>query len=68
MDNYDLILIPSFETKEMSGKSQRKLRAKSSQDVADLCPFPVPAIPDLESVAVGKAGFGGERSLHQQDL
>ena len=29
VDNYDLILIPSFETKEMSGKSKRKLRAKS---------------------------------------
>ena len=29
VDNYDLILIPSFETKEMSGKRKRKLRAKS---------------------------------------
>ena len=29
VDNYDLILLPSFETKEMSGKRQRKLRAKS---------------------------------------
>jgi len=29
LDNFDLILLPTFETKEMSIKSKRKIRAKS---------------------------------------
>jgi putative transposase len=29
MDRFDLILLPTFETKEMSAKSKRKIRAKS---------------------------------------
>ena len=68
VDNYDLILIPSFETSEMAQRGQRKLRSKSVRMLLSFAHFRFRHISDLESLADREAGHGGKRSVHQQDL
>jgi len=55
LDNFDLILLPTFETKEMSIKSKRKLRAKSVRALLGYSFFRFGQRLETAATALGKS-------------
>ena len=66
--NYKVILLPTFETQDMTRRAGRKIRSKTARMMLTPPPLRVQAAPDLEGMATGSLGAGGQRGLHQQDL
>ena len=68
VDNFDVILLPTFETSDMARRGARKLRSKSVRSLLTYAHYQVPEVPDLESMAGWERTGAGQRGLHKQDL
>ena len=51
VDNFDVILLPTFETSDMTKRGARKLRAKSVRSLLTYAHYRFQQIPDLEGLA-----------------
>ena len=65
--NYRIILLPTFETHDMTQRAGRKNPQQDRPHDAHLPPLRVQATPAVEGLAAGCAGRGCQRGIHQQD-
>ena len=68
VDNYDVILIPRFESSDMVRRRARRLRRKSVRNLLTFAHYRFRSFLQWKAGPDGQDGAGGERGLHQQDL
>ena len=68
VDRFDLILLPTFETQDMSKKGGTKAQKQERTLAPHLRSQPFPEVPAVESVADRCQGATGQRSVYKQDL
>ena len=68
VDNFDLILLPTFETSDMVQRGEEKDPQQERTLHADLRPLQVPAVPTVEGMGDRQTGAAGQRSIYQQNL
>ena len=65
--NYKVILLPTFETQDMTRRAGRRNTQQDGTHDAHFPPLPVQATLALEGVATWRIGARRQRGVHQQD-
>ena len=68
VDHFDIILLPTFESSDMTRRGARKLRSRSVRSLLTYAHYRFQQFLVWKCVAVGQGIVAGERGLHQQDL
>ena len=68
VDNFDLILLPTFETSDMVQRGKRKIRSKSVRSMLTFAHYRFQQFLTVEGRGDGQTGAAGQRSIYQQNL
>ena len=66
-NNYQVILLPTFETQDMTRRAGRRIRSKTARMMLSLRHYEFRQRLKWKAWQRGRAGAGRERSVHQQD-
>ena len=67
VDNFDVILLPAFETSDMVTRGQRQDQLKDSPQPAELRPPPVQELPETQGFRERQDGADRQRGIHLKD-
>ena len=68
VDNFDLILLPTFETSDMVQRGKRKIRSKSVRSMLTFAHYRFQQFLLWKAMGDGQTGAAGQRSIYQQNL
>ena len=67
VDNFDVILLPAFETSDMVTRGQRRIRSKTVRNPPHIRPPPVQELPETQGFRERQDSAYRQRGIHLKD-